>query len=329
MRRREFIKAIVGSALMSPHLAWAQSNGRIRRIGALMPFAATDAQAQARNAAFLQGLQEFGWAVGRNIQIDYRWSAGNVDDTRKYAIELVSLAPELIFAAGSAAMGPLLQVNRTIPIVFAIVADPVGSGFVNSMSRPSGNATGFTTFEYSIGAKWLEALKQINPNLKRVAVIRDPYIIAGIGQWGAIQSVAPSFGLEVSPINLDDPGEVERSIAAFAGVSNGAIIITGSARAVVHRDLIIALAARHKLPAIYFERYFVDAGGLMSYGPDFIDQFRQAASYVDRILKGEKVVDLPVQAPTKYEFVVNLKTAKTLGLNLPSSLLARADGVVE
>jgi putative ABC transport system substrate-binding protein len=329
MRRRDILKAIAGYALACPNLARAQQNGRIRRIAALMPFTASDAQAQARNAAFLQGLQQLGWTVGRNIQIDYRWSAGNVDDTRKYAAELVALAPDVIFAPGSAAMGPLLQATRNIPVVFAIVADPVGSGFVNSLSRPGGNATGFTTFEYSIGAKWLEVLKQITPGLKRVAVIRDPYIIAGIGQWGAIQSVAPSLGLELSPISVDDTAEMERAIAAFAGVSDGGMIVTGSARAVIHRDLIIALAARHKLPTIYFERYFVGAGGLISYGPDFIEQFRQAASYVDRILKGEKPADLPVQAPTKYELVVNLKTAKSLGLNLPPTLVDRADEVIE
>jgi ABC-type uncharacterized transport system substrate-binding protein len=329
MRRRDFIKAIVGSALTCPHVARAQQNGRIRRIAALMPVTATDAQAQARNAAFVQGLQQLGWTVGRNIQIDYRWSASNVDDTRKYASELVALAPDLIFAAGSAAVAPLLQMTRSIPIVFTIVADPVGSGFVNSLSRPGRNATGFMTYEYGIGAKWLELLKQLVTGLKRVAVIRDPYIAAGLGQWGAIQSVAPSFGLELNPINVDDVAEMERAIAAFAGLSNGGLIVTGSGRAVINRDLIIALAARHKLPAIYFERYFVAAGGLISYGPDFTDQFRQAAGYVDRILKGEKPADLPVQAPTKYELVVNLKTANALGLTVPPTLLDRADEVIE
>jgi putative tryptophan/tyrosine transport system substrate-binding protein len=329
MRRRDFIKAVVGSALTCPHLARAQPNGQIRRIAALMPFTATDAQAQARNAAFLQGLQQLGWTVGRNIQIDYRWSAGNVDDTRKYASELVALAPEIIFAPGTTAVGPLLQVTRSIPVVFAIVADPVGSGFVNSLSRPGRNATGFMTYEYGIGAKWLEVLKQLVTGLKRVAVIRDANIVAGIGQWGAIQSVAPSFAVELTPINVDDAAEMERAIAAFAGVSNGSMVVTGSALAVVNRDLIIALAARHKLPTIYFERYFVGAGGLISYGPDFIDQFRQAASYVDRILKGEKPADLPVQAPTKYELVVNLKTAKTLGLTVAPTVLDRADEVIE
>jgi putative ABC transport system substrate-binding protein len=301
----------------------------IRRIAALMPFTATDAQAQARNAAFLQGLQQLGWTVGRNIQIDYRWSAGNVDDTRKYASELVALAPDIIFVPGSSAVAPLLQVTRSIPVVFTMVADPVGSGFVNSLSRPGGNATGFMIFEYGIGAKWLEVLNQLIPGLKRVAVIRDPYIIAGIGQWGAIQAVAPSFGVELTPINVDDAAVLERAIVAFARASNGAMIVTGSARAVINRDLIIALAARHKLPAIYYERYFVAAGGLISYGPDFIDQFRQAASYVDRILKGEKPADLPVQAPTKYELVINLKTAKALGLTVAPTLLGSADEVIE
>ena len=294
-----------------------------------MPYTATDAQAQARNAAFLQGLQQLGWTVGRNIQIDYRWSAGNVDDTRKYASELVALAPDIIFVPGSSAVAPLLQVTRSIPVVFTMVADPVGSGFVTSLSRPGGNATGFMIFEYGIGAKWLEVLKQLIPGLKRVAVIRDPYIIAGIGQWGAIQSVAPSFGVELTPINVDDAAELERAIAAFARASNGGMIVTGSARAVINRDLIIALAARHKLPAIFYERYFVAAGGLISYGPDFLDQFRQAASYVDRILKGEKPADLPVQAPTKYELVINLKTAKTMGFTVPPTLLASADEVIE
>ena len=329
MRRRDFIKAIVGSAVACPHLVRAQQNERMRRIAALMPFTATDAQAQARNAAFLQGLQQLGWTVGRNIQIDYRWSAGNVDDTRKYASELAALKPDVIFAPGSAAMGPLLQVTRSIPTVFAAVADPVGSGFVNSLSRPGGNATGFTSYEYSIGAKWLEVLKQLVIGLKRVAVIRDRYIVAGIGQWGAIQSVAPSFGLELNPINVDEVAEMEQAIAAFAEVPNGGMIVTGSARAVINRDLIIALAARHKLPAIYYERYFAAAGGLSSYGPDFIDQFRQAASYVDRILKGEKPADLPVQAPTKYELVINLKTAKALRLTVAPMLLANANEVIE
>ena len=329
MRRRDFIKAIVGSALTCPHLARAQQNGRMRRIAALMPFTATDAQAQARNTAFLQGLQQLGWTVGRNIQIDYRWSAGNVDDARKYASELVALAPEVIFVAGSATVAPLLQVTRSIPIVFALVPDPVGSGFVNSLSRPGGNATGFTTYEYSIGAKWLEVLKQITPGLRRVAVIRDPYIVAGIGQWSAIQSVAPSFGVELHPISVADVAEMERAIAAFAGVPNGGIIVTGSPGAVINRDLIIALAARHKLPAIYYERYFAAAGGLISYGPDYITQFRQAASYVDRILKGEKPADLPVQASTKYELVVNLKTAKAMALAVAPTLVGSADEVIE
>ena len=252
-----------------------------------------------------------------------------MEDTCKYASELVALSPEVIFVPGTAAVAPLLQLTRSIPVVFTIVADPVGSGFVNSLSRPSGNATGFMTYEYGIGAKWLELLKHLVTGLRRVAVIRDPYIVAGIGQWGAIQSVAPSFGVELNPINVDDAAEMERAIAAFAGASNSGMIVTGSARAVINRDLIIALAARHKLPAIYFERYFVGAGGLISYGPDFIEQFRQAAGYVDRILKGEKPADLPVQAPTKYELVVNIKTAKALGLTVPPTLLDRADEVIE
>jgi ABC-type uncharacterized transport system substrate-binding protein len=328
MRRREFITLIGGAAAWSLS-ARAQQRDRMRRIGVLMPLAADDAIAQARNAAFLQGLQQLGWTVGQNIQIEYRWSGGTDEVTRRYAAELAALAPEVILASGSAAAGPLLQVTRLLPIVFAIVPDPVGAGFVDSLARPGGNATGFISFDYSIGGKWLELLKEIAPGVTRAGVLRDPAITGGIGQWGAVQTAAPSLGLEVSPLNLRDAAEIERAIAAFARSPNGGLIVTGAALSNVHRNVIITLAARHKLPAVYFERFFVTAGGLISYGPDFLDQYRRAAGYVDRILKGEKPADLPVQAPTKYELAINLKTAKALDLEIPQTLLARADEVIE
>jgi putative ABC transport system substrate-binding protein len=294
-----------------------------------MPYTANDPQAQNRNAAFLQGLQQLGWTIGQNVQIDYRWSEGKEDDTRKYAAELVALAPDVIFTSGSAAIGPLRRATRTVPIVFVLVPDPVGAGFVDSLARPGGNITGFTQFDYGIGAKWLEVLKEIAPNTTRAAVIRDPAITAGIGQWGAILSVSPSVAIEVSPVNLVDGGEIDRGLTAFARSPNGGLIVTGSALAVVHRDLIIALAARLRLPAVYYDRYFVTAGGLISYGSNNVEQYRLAAAYVDRILKGEKPADLPVQAAAKYELVINLKTAKALGLDVPPTLLARADEVIE
>jgi len=328
LKRREFV-TLLGCAAAWPLAARTQQRERMRRIGVLMPLAADDAIAQARNAAFLQGLQQLGWTIGQNIQIEYRWSGGNDEVTRRYAAELAALAPEVIFASGSAATGPLLQVTRLVPIVFAIVPDPVGAGFVDSLARPGGNTTGFISFDYSIGAKWLELLKEIAPDVTRAGVLRDPAITGGIGQWGAAQTAAPSLGLEVSPLNTRDAGEIERAIAAFARSPNGGLIVTGSALANVHRNLIITLAASHKLPAVYFERFFVTAGGLISYGPDFLDQYRRAAGYVDRILKGEKPADLPVQAPTKYELAINLKTAKNLGLDMPTPVLARADEVIE
>ena len=300
----------------------------MRRIGALAGIE-DDAEGRARFASFQQGLKQLGWTHGRNVQIDYRFGGGDADNIRKHAVELAALAPDVILAAGAAAVGPVLQATRTVPIVFVIVPDPVGAGFVDSLARPGGNATGFINFEYSVGAKWLELLKAVAPSVTRVAVLRDAFITAGTGQFGAIQSAAPSVGVEVSPVNVRDAGEIERAVAAFARSSNGGLIVTGSALAVVHRDLIIALAARHKLPAIYFERNFVASGGLVSYGPDYLDQFRRAASYVDRILKGEKPADLPVQAPTKYKLVINLKTAKAAGLTMPSTLLATADEVIE
>jgi putative ABC transport system substrate-binding protein len=301
----------------------------MRRIGVLMPLAADDSIAQARNAAFIQGLQQLGWTVGQNVQIEYRWSGGSDEVTRKYASELAALEPEVILASGSAAAGPLLQVTRLVPIVFAIVPDPVGAGFVESLARPGGNATGFVSFDYSIAGKWVELLKEIAPGVTRAAVLRDPAITGGIGQWGAVQTAAPSFGLDVTPLNLRDAAEIERAVATFARSPNGGLIVTGSALSNIYRNLIIMLAARHKLPAVYFERFFVTAGGLISCGPDFLDQYRRAASYVDRILKGEKAADLPVQTPTKYELAINLKTAKALGLELPATVLARADEVIE
>jgi len=331
MRRREFI-TLVGSttaAMARPLAAHAQQSKRMRRVAALMPYSANDPQSQNRNAAFLQGLQQLGWTVGQNVQIDYRWSEGSEDDTRKYVAELVAQAPDVIFVSGSAAIDPLRRATRTVPIVFVLVPDPVGAGFVDSLARPGGNVTGFTQFDYGIGAKWLEVLKEIAPNTTRAAVMRDPNITAGIGQWGAIQSVSPSFAIEVSPINLIDPAEIDRALAAFARSPNGGLIVTGSALTVVRRDLIIALAARYRLPAVYYDRYYVAAGGLTSYGSNNVEQFRLAAGYVDRILKGEKPADLPVQTATKYELVINLKTAKALGLAVPPSLLARADEVIE
>jgi putative tryptophan/tyrosine transport system substrate-binding protein len=329
MRRREFITLLGGAAVGWPLGARAQQAERMRRIGVLMPLAAGDPAGQARIAVFAQGLQQSGWTIGRNVQIDTRWSAGNADDTRRYAAELVALAPGVILANGNAAVAPLLQATRTVPIVFVIVPDPVGAGFVDSLARPGGNATGFIAYEYSLAAKWLELLKQIAPGITRVAVLRDPALASGPGQFAAIQSVAPSLGVELNPVNVRDAGEIERAVTAFARSSNGGLIVTGSALTAFHRDLIIALAARHKLPTVYIERFFVVAGGLISYGPDFLDQCRRAAGYVDRILKGEKPADLPVQAPTKYELVINLKTAKALGLEVSPILLARADEVIE
>jgi len=328
MQRRALITLLAGAAAW-PLAAHAQQPDRIRRIGAFAGIE-EDAEGQARFAAFLQGLRQLGWTDGRNVRIDYRWGGGNADNIRKQAAELAALAPDVVLAAGAAVVGPLLQATRTVPVVFVIVPDPVGAGFVDSLARPGGNATGFITYEYSISAKWLELLKQIAPDVTRAAVLRDhPAISTGIGQFGAIQAVAPPLGVEVSPVNVRDAGEIERAIAAFGRPSNGGLIVTASALAVVHRDLIISLAARHKLPAVFYERFFVAGGGLISYGPDCLDEFRRAAGYVDRILKGEKPADLPVQAPTKYKLVINLKTAKTLGLTIPPGVLAIADEVIE
>jgi putative ABC transport system substrate-binding protein len=329
MRRREFITLLGGAAAAWPLAVRAQQAQKMRRIGVLMNTAADDPEGKARNAAFERGLQELGWTDGRNVRIDYRWGAGDADRIRRYAAELVSLSPDVILTVGSATAGPLLEATRTVSIVFVQAPDPVGAGLVASLARPGGNATGFTLFEYGISGKWLELLKEIAPGVTRVAVLRDPAIAAGTGQLGAIQSVAPSFGVELSPLGVRDPGEIERAITTFARSSNGGLIVTVSTLAGVHRDLIVTLAARYKLPAVYYARYIVAGGGLISYGPDFVDQHRRAAGYVDRILKGEKPANLPVQTPTKYELAINLKTARALGLDVPPTLLARADEVIE
>ncbi len=328
MRRRDFITLVGGSAVAWPLAVRAQQGQRVRRIGALMNLAADDPVSIARSKAFVQGLQALGLIDGRNVQIEYRWAEGKAELFRRYAAELVAFAPDLILASG-AALPAVLQATRTIPVVFTIAPDPVGNGHVASLSRPGGNATGFLIFEYSLAAKWVELLREIAPNVTRVGVLRDATLVQGIGQFAVIQSVVPSLGADVTPINLRDPAEIERDIAALAQSANGGLILTAGPSAPGFRDLIIALAARHKLPAVYIERLFTAAGGLVSYGPDIADQYRRAAGYADRILKGEKPADLPVQAPTKYELVINLKTAKALGLTVPPTLLARADEVIE
>jgi putative tryptophan/tyrosine transport system substrate-binding protein len=328
MHRRELI-TLLGGAAAWPLAANAQRREKMRRIGILMNLATDDAEGQARLAAFLQGLQEAGWVVGRNAHIDIRWGAGDAERYRTYAVELVALAPDVILAAAGSTVPALLQATRAVPIVFAQTPDPVGAGFVESLAHPGGNITGFTPFEYGMSGKFLELLKEIAPRVTRAAVLRDIADPAGIGQWAAIQSMAPSLGVEAVLVALRDAAEIESAIAAFATRSNGGLIVTASAPSAVHRDLIIALAARHRLPAVYPYPFFASIGGLISYGPDTIDQYRRAASYVDRILRGEKPADLPVQAPTKYELVINLKTAKALGLDVPATLLARADDVIE
>jgi putative tryptophan/tyrosine transport system substrate-binding protein len=328
MKRREFITLLGGAAAAWPLAARAQQADRVRHIGILFG-AAADPDVEARLAAFRQGLQQLGWTDGRNVRIENRWGVGDVDNIRKYAAELAALAPDVILASGTVTMAPLLQATRTVPIVFTNVADPVGAGYVDSLARPGGNATGFMNFEYSLSGKWLELLKQIAPGVTRAAVLRDPVLTSGIGQFAIIQSVAPSLGVDVRPVNVRDAGEIERAVTTFARASNGGLIVTASALAAVHRNLIITLAARHKLPTVYYRRYFVTSGGLISYGYDLYDQFRRAAGYVDRILKGEKPADLPVQAPTKYELVINLKTAKALGIEVPATLLATTDEVIE
>ena len=326
--RREFI-ALLGGAAAWPLAARAQQPSRMRRIGVLTPFPADDAEGHARLTAFTQALQQSGWTVGQNVRIDYRWGPGNPATMRKHATELVALEPDVILALTTAAVGPLLEASRTVPIVFATVADPVAAGYVETLARPGGNATGFTPYEYSISGKWLELLKEVAPRVTRAAVLRDTSIGVGLAQFGAIQALAPSLGVELRPVDVRDASEIERALAAFAQGSNDGMIVIGSPSAAIHRGLITALAAKHRLPTVYNTRLFTDAGGLISYGPDFLEQHRRAAGYVDRILRGEKPADLPVQAPTKYELVVNLKAAKALDLEIPSSVLARADEVIE
>jgi putative ABC transport system substrate-binding protein len=326
--RRKFL-ATLGGAAAWPLAARAQQRERMRRMGVLMGMTADDPESQVRLAAFAQGLQQLGWTVGQNIQIDYRWGGGNAEMMRKNATELIALAPDIILAHSSSAVTPLLQATRTIPIVFTTVADPVGAGYVDSLARPGGNVTGFSNFEYTIGGKWLELLKEIAPRVTRIAVLRESAIAAGPGQFGVIQAAAPAMGVEVLPVDVRNAHEIERAITAFAQSSISGLIVTASPGAALHRGLIISLAARHRLPAVYYGRYNSVDGGLLSYGPDFADQFRRAASYIDRILKGEKPADLPVQAPSKYELVINLKTARALALDVPPTLLARADEVIE
>jgi putative ABC transport system substrate-binding protein len=327
--RRDFITLLGGAVAAWPLAARAQQPERMRRVGVLMNLTADDPEASARVTAFAQGLQQLGWTAGHNVRIDYRWGAVDADRSRSYAAELVALAPDVILASGIPVVTALLQATRTVPIVFAQIVDPVGSGLVASLARPGGNATGFTVFEYGMSGKWVELLKEIAPGVKRVAVLRDAGSSSGSGQLGAIQSAASSFGMELSLVGMSDAGEIEHAVTAFARAANGGVIVTGSTPAIVHRELITTLAARHRLPAVYAYRYFVTVGGLISYGPDSIDPFRRAAGYVDRVLKGEKPADLPVQAPTKYELVINLKTARALGLEVPPTLLARADEVIE
>ena len=330
VKRREFIVLLGGGAVSWPLVARAQQGERMRRVGVLVGSTADDPNFQARMAAFQDSLAQSGWIDGRNVRIDTRWATSNADDLRRHAAELAALAPDVILAAtGTATTAPLLQATRTVPIVFVIVIDPVGAGFVASLARPGGNATGFLMFEYGLSGKWLELLKQIVPGVTRAAVLRDPTIASGIGQFGALQAVAPSLGVELSPVDVRDAPEIERAVTALARSGNGGLIVTPSAVANRHRDLIATLAVRHHLPAVYGSSHYVAAGGLISYGPDYVDQYRRAAGYVDRILKGEKPADLPVQAPTKYELVINLKTAKALGLTVPDALLARADEVME
>ena len=327
MRRRDFIAGLSSVAAM-PFAAGAQQEERMRRVGVFMILTATDPESSARVAAFEQGLQQLGWTVGRNVRTEYFWGVTDADRSRIQAAELVALVPDVILAVGVPALVATKQATRTLPIVFVNIVDPVGAGFVDSLARPGGNATGFTTFEYDISAKWVELLKQIVPGVTRVAVLRDPATSSGIGQLAVIQAAARSFGLEVRPVDARDAREIERAVTELGRSPNGGLIVTS-----IHRRRVIANSspnsARHRLPAVYAFRYFTTSGGLMSYGPDTTDPFRRAAGYIDRILKGEKPADLPVQAPTKYELVINLKTAKALGLTVPTTLLARADEVIE
>src|SRR5262245_28137914 len=329
MRRREFITLLGGAAVSWPMAARAQQGERMRRIGVLLPFSADHAESQVRMGAFLQTLALSGWTIGRNLRIDIRWAGINADDIRKHAAELAALTPDVILAHGASTVRPLQQATRSVPIVFPVVGDPVGAGIVGSLARLGGNITGFMISEYSMGGKWLELLKEIAPDVTRVAVLRDPTNSAAIAQFGVIQAMAPSLRVEVSPIDVRDAGEIERAVTAFARAAHGGLIATSSGASALHHALVIALAAKHKLPTVYYERFFVAAGGLISYGPDYVDQYRKAAYYVDRILKGERPADLPVQAPTKYQLVINLKTAKALSLEVPQTLLVRADEVIE
>jgi putative ABC transport system substrate-binding protein len=329
MRRREFITLLGGAAAASPLIAHAQQSEPVRRVAVLMNTAADDVEGQERISAFHQRFQGLGWIEGQNVRVDSRWTAGTDGGYRKSASELVQLNPEVILANGTPAVAPLLDATRAIPIVFVNVIDPVGAGFVANLARPGGNATGFTIYEYSMGGKWLELLKEIGPHLTRAAVLRDPAVASGLGLFGAAQAVAPSLQMELTPVDVRDAAEIERGVTAFARPSTGGLIVTGSAAALGHRSLIIDLAARYRLPTIFPSRVYVAEGGLASYGPDQIDPYRRAAEYVDRVLKGEKPADLPVQAPTKFELVVNLKTAKALGITIQQSLLARADEVIE
>jgi putative tryptophan/tyrosine transport system substrate-binding protein len=329
VKRRTFITLLGGAAAAWPLAARGQQGDRMRRVGVLIPGASEDPVFQARLAAILEGLQQLGWVDGRNVRIDTRLGAGDADLLRKHAAELVALGPDVVMAYSSNAVPPLLQLTRAVPIVFAVVADPVGAGYVESLARPGANVTGFTGYEFALSGKWLELLKEVAPRVTRAAILRDPAIAAGPAEFAAIQAVAPSFGVELRPLDVRDAGEVERTITAFAQGANGGLIVTGSVWASIHRKLIITLAAQHKLPAVYNTGYYATDGGLIGYGPDYSDLCRRAAGYVDRILKGEKPADLPVQAPTKYELVINLKTAKALGLTVPPQLLARANEVIE
>jgi len=329
LRRRDLITLLGGAAIAWPLAARAQQRDQMRRIGVLLPAAADDSEWQARVGAFLQALALLGWTIGRNVRIDTRWATTNAGEIRRHAAELAALAPDVILAGGTTPVGPLLQATRTVPIVFTLGVDPVGAGFVDSLARPGGNTTGFMAYEFSIGGKWLELLKEIAPGVTRVAVLRDATQAFAMSLFAAMQAVAPSQGVEVIPVNMRNAGEIEQSVETFARSPNGGLIAAGSAAATRHRELILTLAARHKLPAVYWERFLVAAGGLMSYGPDLVEQFRQAAGYVDRIIKGEKPAELPVQAATKYALVINLKTAKALGIDVPPTLLARADEVIE
>jgi putative ABC transport system substrate-binding protein len=329
VRRREFITLLGGAAVAWPLAASAQQPERMRRVGILLPGAADDPEYQARVGAFLQALGQLGWSIGRNVRIDTRWAAANAAEVRRHAAELVAVAPDVILAHGASTVGPLLQATRTVPIVFPVVSDPVGAGFVASLAQPGGNATGFMSYEFSLSGKRLELLKQIAPGVTQVAVLRDPTQGGGTSEFAVIQAMAPSLRVEVNPIDTRDAGEIERAVAAFGRSPNGGLIVNAGGAATLHRNLIITLAARHKLPTVYYERFYVAAGGLVSYGPNYVDQYRQAAHYVDRVLKGEKPADLPVQAPTKYETILNLKTAKALGLTVPPTVLARADEVIE